>query len=201
MATTDTKTKLLRVAAQEFGVSGYDATSVRDICTRAEANIASVNYYYGDKRGLYEAVADEVFAEHNRRHEELIPDLPNDPEQLVRKLLHNLAWPAQKKHPFGPTGFFIREVNDPTTEAAKKFKHLRKVVESELFNAAKALAPKGTADIKIALSVATVFGTRFFLFRHRDFFAQHLSDPPQDLNAKLPDLVYSSFISCLRSKT
>jgi AcrR family transcriptional regulator len=51
--TDDTKNRLLEAAGQVFSEKGYELATVREICDRAEANVASVNYYFGDKQRLY----------------------------------------------------------------------------------------------------------------------------------------------------
>src|SRR6266567_5459166 len=52
----DARARLLRVAGQVFAEQGHQATTVRQICKRAGTNIALVNYYFGDKMGLYTEV-------------------------------------------------------------------------------------------------------------------------------------------------
>lgn len=49
----ETREKILRVAERMFPERGYDGTSVRDITTEAGCNVASVNYHFGGKDGLY----------------------------------------------------------------------------------------------------------------------------------------------------
>lgn len=49
----DTRQRLLNSAGQIFAEKGFEAASVREICLRAEANIAGVHYHFGDKRQLY----------------------------------------------------------------------------------------------------------------------------------------------------
>jgi TetR/AcrR family transcriptional regulator, regulator of cefoperazone and chloramphenicol sensitivity len=51
-----TREKLLKAAAEVFAETGYDGAAVREICARAGTNIALVNYYFGDKLGLYTEV-------------------------------------------------------------------------------------------------------------------------------------------------
>jgi len=48
--------RLLDAATRLFAVSGYEVTTVRDIVTAAAVNLNAVNYYFGGKRGLYDAV-------------------------------------------------------------------------------------------------------------------------------------------------
>jgi AcrR family transcriptional regulator len=51
-----TRQKLLEAAGQVFAENGFHSATVRDICARAGANVAAVNYYFGDKVELYEEV-------------------------------------------------------------------------------------------------------------------------------------------------
>jgi len=51
-----TKQRLLEAAGQEFAARGFELARVRAICERAGANLAAVNYHFGDKEQLYRAV-------------------------------------------------------------------------------------------------------------------------------------------------
>jgi AcrR family transcriptional regulator len=55
-ASDPTRDKLLEVAEQVFADRGYQAATIREICVRARANVAAVNYHFGDKLGLYTEV-------------------------------------------------------------------------------------------------------------------------------------------------
>jgi AcrR family transcriptional regulator len=52
----DTKTRILDAAEKLFGENGFDATSLRDITTEADVNLAAVNYHFQTKDSLIEAV-------------------------------------------------------------------------------------------------------------------------------------------------
>ncbi|OAI41878.1 hypothetical protein AYO40_02200 [Planctomycetaceae bacterium SCGC AG-212-D15] len=51
--TDPTQERLLEAAAEVFAEKGFKAASIRLICKQAGANIAAVNYYFGDKERLY----------------------------------------------------------------------------------------------------------------------------------------------------
>jgi TetR/AcrR family transcriptional regulator, regulator of cefoperazone and chloramphenicol sensitivity len=51
-----TRAKLLEAARHVFAERGFYAATVREICMRAGANVAAVNYHFHDKLGLYTEV-------------------------------------------------------------------------------------------------------------------------------------------------
>jgi AcrR family transcriptional regulator len=53
---TETRERLLKAAERLFADRGFKKVTVRDICRAARANVASVNYHFGDKLGLYREV-------------------------------------------------------------------------------------------------------------------------------------------------
>jgi AcrR family transcriptional regulator len=52
----ETRWRLLQAATEVFAEVGYHAATTREICRRAEVNLASIHYYYGDKAELYREV-------------------------------------------------------------------------------------------------------------------------------------------------
>ena len=78
MNTADTRERLLDAAQKLFVERGIDATSLRSITTEADANLASVNYHFGSKEELIQA----VFARHldplNKERIRLLNNLEKD---------------------------------------------------------------------------------------------------------------------------
>ncbi len=57
-----TRNRLLEAATRQFAERGFKYVTVRAICREAGANVAAVNYHFGDKMGLYRGVFEESAA-------------------------------------------------------------------------------------------------------------------------------------------
>ena len=62
VADRETRARLLEEGRRLFAAKGFRSVTVREICTAAGANVAAVNYYFGDKLGLYREVLDGAIA-------------------------------------------------------------------------------------------------------------------------------------------
>jgi TetR/AcrR family transcriptional regulator, regulator of cefoperazone and chloramphenicol sensitivity len=114
------KHKLIVSAGQVFAEKGFACASIREICDLAGANVAAVNYYFGDKRNLYREVLTYIVEEAQRRFPftaALDTTLPAQTRltELVRTILKRIldkerdGW-IQKildRELFGPSDSFI----------------------------------------------------------------------------------------------
>jgi len=57
---TQTKEKLLASATEMFAEHGFNGVSTRDLVTISMVNLCSINYYFGSKQKLYDAVIDNI---------------------------------------------------------------------------------------------------------------------------------------------
>jgi len=88
-----TRERLIVAAGELMGEKGYHATSIREICARAEANVAAINYHFRDKAKLSEEVLVYVFTygfEHYRIEQAANPAWP--PERRLLEFVHLFLW-------------------------------------------------------------------------------------------------------------
>ncbi|MDE3235597.1 MAG: TetR/AcrR family transcriptional regulator [Bacteroidota bacterium] len=55
----DKKDHIINAAMELFAEKGFEGTSIRDIAAKADVNLAMVNYYFGSKEKLFEAMVEQ----------------------------------------------------------------------------------------------------------------------------------------------
>jgi AcrR family transcriptional regulator len=112
----ETRARLVKAASQLFGRDGFKKVTVRQICRAARANVASVNYHFGDKTGLYREVlrvAIDTMVETSRTAREAGNGLP--PEERLHRYID--VWMRRVAEPRTSGwihGLLQRELADPT---------------------------------------------------------------------------------------
>jgi AcrR family transcriptional regulator len=143
-----TEDRLLQAAGEIFAEYGYRAATVRQICERAGANIAAVNYHFGDKAGLYRAVLRSV----PRAYAEKYP--PNSglssrasaEQQLhayVKSMLHRVF---DEGRPGWHTKLIAREMIEPTAALDTLLEEVARPVHRELASILGEILGSGVSD-------------------------------------------------------
>ncbi len=87
--------RILEAALIEFGVAGFRSATTRRIAERANTTLPSLNYYFGNKEGLYRACAEEIVARYGEATRDAVArarqtiEAPSGPEE-ARETLKNL---------------------------------------------------------------------------------------------------------------
>ncbi|MEE2989656.1 MAG: CerR family C-terminal domain-containing protein [Planctomycetota bacterium] len=149
--------RILEAAGSEFAEQGFEQATVRQICHKAGANGAAVNYYFGDKQQLY---LETVRLASEARIEQIAPP-PRDPStpaevhlyDHVRTLLERML--GSEQDPW-QVKLLMREVLQPT-EACRELveQHFRPRFEY-LQNLLDSWLPPGMPDYRrrqVAFSV------------------------------------------------
>ena len=93
----DTKTRILDAAEQLFMEHGFEATSLRSLTSAACVNLAAVNYHFGSKEELFQAVLTRRLDPMNQERIELLERIERDAAgkpMSVEKILFAMLIPA-----------------------------------------------------------------------------------------------------------
>ncbi len=172
MATSEndtTRERIAEAAGEIFAERGFDGTTVRDICQRAGANIAAVNYYFGDKQRLYiEAV---VRAHCWRMEQARLPEW-SEGTPAETKLLdfittffrRVLTGPEDTWH----TRLMMREMAHPTAACAELIQSSIRPQFEILLSILRDLLPADVSDDQLRLTAFSIVGQCLFY---------HFADP------------------------
>jgi len=113
--------RLSEIAAKLFSEKGYAQTSVRDITTAAECNLAAVNYHFGSKEKLYEEIFRQMMTRwrQERIHAVEMVMAEIETENILEHLLRTFAFTfvgqftGSQENGQNATNLFMREIMDP----------------------------------------------------------------------------------------
>jgi AcrR family transcriptional regulator len=172
---SDTRNRVLEAAGEVIAEVGYRAATVRQICEKAGANIAAVNYYFGDKAGLYLAVLRSVPDAHAEKYPPqfgLTPDA-TAAEQLhayVQSLLQRVFDPGR---PGWHVKLVAREMAEPTAAFDTLLEDFARPLHRELASIVRRLLGPGATDEHVRLGALSVMGQCVY-YHHARAVLKHL---------------------------
>jgi AcrR family transcriptional regulator len=84
-----TRMSIINAAGSLFAEKGFAATTIRDICARADVNNAAVNYHFRDKENLFGEVVRYGF---RAAHEKYPPDYNFENTKNAEERLRQFIW-------------------------------------------------------------------------------------------------------------
>jgi AcrR family transcriptional regulator len=110
-----TREKLIEAAGTVFAERGYRAATIREICRRAGANVAAVNYTFGDKMGLYTEVLRHSVRAAKTAAMTAALDASRTPEDVIRGVIRaRLMSLCQESRPDWSVRLVMHEFSHPT---------------------------------------------------------------------------------------
>jgi len=93
----DKKEQIIDAAIELFAQKGFEGTSIRDLAAKADVNVAMVNYYFGSKEKLFEALVEMKAASGRGMLESVLNDTKLTPlekidrviDSYIERLFHN----------------------------------------------------------------------------------------------------------------
>lgn len=142
----ETRLRLQAAAADLFGQKGYDAATTAEICQHAGANIAAVNYHFGDKESLYRTVWLHLAETGMERHP-VDGGLPPDAPAEDRLRAHITALVRRRSDPELAV-FHLLQVREHTQPTGLLADLMPRVIEPQMHHIALTikdlLGPAGT---------------------------------------------------------
>ncbi|MFT5520749.1 MAG: AcrR family transcriptional regulator [Enterobacterales bacterium] len=117
---SNTKNRILNSAEVLFAEHGFNETSLRIITSVADVNLAAVNYHFGSKKVLIQAVIDRYFITFTEYLEKEFAQYENHEKALTTQaLLESLVVPIIKLNSIRPEGAstFMRLLGRAYTES------------------------------------------------------------------------------------
>ena len=180
--------RILAAACQIFAEKGYHAASVAAICQRAGANVAAVNYYFGDKATLYVEAWQEAY---EKRVGPEFPETDNvEPEEQLRFFIHSLI---QHFTAHGSRGEFTRlylmELANPTGLISNLWHKLIEPRRQVLLGIIRDIMGATASDEKVLFCEISIVNQCRALLTIRRSDLEYLLDQPlsQDLIERLGD--------------
>ncbi len=164
-----TRDRIVEVAAGMFAEHGFQQVTVRDICSRAGANLAAVNYHFRDKEGLYL----EVFRYARSRAFEEYPlpaggDGMTSPEARLREFVRTtLLRILDEGEDAYLAKLMAREFMEPTRALDMMLEETIRPSFHLLGSIVRDLLGEGASEEEVRLSCASVVGQCFHYFYAR----------------------------------
>jgi AcrR family transcriptional regulator len=175
----DKKQHIISHAMQLFADKGFEATSIRDLAKVADVNVAMVNYYFGSKEKLMEAIIEEKAAYMKDRIEELNANTSISEIDKVNALIedyvnrivsnpnfHKLLY----KELMGSNREYLNQIL--TNTFARNTKNFAKIIDS-------GIKKKVFKKVDSVLTVASIVGSITQIMMSKNMCNQ-LMEKPQD---------------------
>jgi len=200
----DTKEKILDAAEELFADRGFASTSLRDITTEADVNLAAVNYHFGSKLDLLRAVFARRFGPVNAERLARL-DALDDPD--VEELLHAFFAPLFKRlrEPGNGWAKFMQLVgrthSDTNDEIRACLLEQIQVIADRFTGSLQEALPELPSDVfssRLHFVVGAMAHT-FAFCRHEDMPLVHALPEPEAILENLVDFAVAGLRAPVRS--
>ena len=142
-----TRERLIEAAGQVFARDGFERAGVREICRIADANVASVKYYFGGKSELYREVVLRGVREMTSRPAPS-PDPDSDPIEAFEELIsYFLRFTLIDRHNHPYVGQIMKhEMREPTPMMDEVAELLVAPLHARMTKAIAAIAKDAACD-------------------------------------------------------
>ena len=166
-----TRSRLLNAAREAFSQQGFQGATVREICRRAETNVAAVNYHFGSKDGLLAEALN--FAQLKALQ---IANVKADecPEARLRLFIRDfMRMLLDETTPSSQCRMMARELADPTPALDKIVREAIAPLHEFLGKLLREITGHHTSEAKLRRCVHSILGQCLY-YRHSHPVLQRL---------------------------
>jgi TetR/AcrR family transcriptional regulator, regulator of cefoperazone and chloramphenicol sensitivity len=121
-AGTDTRSRILEAAGEVFVHSGFRKATIREICGKANVNVAAINYHFRDKETLYRATLNYLKTLTFQRYPlDSAADLSKPPEERLKSFVQSFVFRVFDQ---GQSSWFVKLVAREYIEPTGAFENL-----------------------------------------------------------------------------
>ena len=160
----DTRERLLEAAGAVFARRGFRAATVREISQQACANVAAVNYHFGDKEQLYSAVLKYALDSAIKKYP---PDLGvpenSPPEERLRAFVRSILLRIlDEGRPAWHGRLMVREMARPTAALDQLIEEAIRPLHKRLASIIRELIGSDASDERVRLCTLSIIGQSVF---------------------------------------
>ena len=159
-ASERTRARLVEAAREVFAEHGFQGATVREICRRADANVAAVNYHFGSKHGLLSAALN-----FNRLKalQSATEESEASPEMRLRMFIQDfMLMLLDENNASRQCQMMARELADPTPALDKIVIEAIAPLHEFMGRLVKEIAGKKMRDVDVRRSVYSILGQCLF---------------------------------------
>jgi TetR/AcrR family transcriptional regulator, regulator of cefoperazone and chloramphenicol sensitivity len=158
-----TRQKLVDAAGPIFAERGYYSATVREICKRAGANVAAVNYHFKDKLGLYEEVLVHCKRAAHVDQMRAALDQTGSPEDILRDVIRARVQGLRKNAlPNWQLRIFAHELADPSPALSRMINRVSRPIYDRMSELIAKIIGMPPRHAKTRLCAHSVMGQILF---------------------------------------
>ncbi|MDN4029752.1 TetR/AcrR family transcriptional regulator [Chryseobacterium gambrini] len=181
---TEKQIHILDIAEELIAKKGYEGTSVRDICSKANINVAMISYYFGSKEKMMSYLYQYRVLKTRETFSEFADTIKDGkPEMQLKEIIKYIVSQLFKYNYFH--GFVTQELRhtenlkDELLDFYQLFvKKLDDVIKKGVASGVFTFTPK-PEDI-----LTTIIGSTLFVIRNRNFYELYVPNKSEETYTK-----------------
>ncbi len=175
----ETQRRLIDAAGEIFAERGLDGSTIQDITERAGTSLASVNYHFHGKTGLYQHVIAEAYRVTTDLFRQMQTRQDQTPQQQMSHYIDAiLKLMMDADHSNWQCVLLNREVQHPNQIDQEQIKGLVQVAHGSLGQIITKLIGRPVDDRELMLCTHCVIGLCKYFVDHREFNVSNFPGMP-----------------------